>query len=538
MNTEPVENTLHMSTPPNSNENRRKEIDEIFLEIGPCAKFQILFQAASIYLSLTVGYNFVLSFFTGKDGDWSCISNNSSRFCQENYNKSFTVANENFYQRCNLERSEWNYSVPGTYSFVTEFDLVCEKRSIAALLSASYYIGGLIGSVVSGNVADTFGRKPVILISLLVIFCSSIGSSFVMNIWQLFGLSIVQGAASVACYFTVFVYQLEFVSSAYRAISGTILQVSMSGSFLLVDAVAYYERHWRKLHIYTSLPCIISFFMFAFVPESPRWLMSTGKVTRSTNIMKYITKFNGNSSVIPRVKSPRISQEKTYNYLHLCCNCQVLILTLSIGCMWLAIALVMYTLLLGSSNLGGDMYQTFALAILADVPSWFISPYLSNRIGRKKTILGCLSLTGVLVGCMALVSKLSTNYYISIGLTLTAKSIGAIPFLVIYTWTFELFPTALRSQGMSVCIIFERVGIFLVPFITKILQSVSHRLPFIVMCVFALVSSMIGLTLPETNNKPTREKYEDFFTIPPNESSHDCGVDNVSVQSPEVEEAV
>ena len=242
--------------------------------------------------------------------------------------------------------------------------------------------------------------------------------------------------------------------------------------------------------------------------------------------MNKISAFNGRPT-IAHLERPNLLIEKKYSYFDLVRNCQVLILTLSIGCIWFALAVVAYTLLLGSSNLGGNIYQSYAYSALAEFIPAVTSPYWSNRFGRKKTLLGSLSLAGVLVGCMALVPRsLSFKYYIDVGLMVAAKWFCITAFGVVYTWTFELFPTPLRSQGMSVCIIFERVGIFCVPFITKLLQSVSYKLPFILMCVLGLISSLIGLVLPETYDKPTREKYEDFFDKHPTQSLPHCGLEN------------
>ena len=37
---------------------------------------------------------------------------------------------------------------------VAEFDLVCGKTWLAALISASVYIGGVLGSIVTGPLSD------------------------------------------------------------------------------------------------------------------------------------------------------------------------------------------------------------------------------------------------------------------------------------------------------------------------------------------------------------------------------------------------
>ena len=65
------------------------------------------------------------------------------------------------------------------------------------------------------------------------------------------------------------------------------------------------------------------------------------------------------------------------------------------------------------------------------------------------------------------------------------------------------------------CIIFERIGICVVPFITNMLQKISHGLPYFLICGCAVAAAMFGLILPETKGKPTRECYEEFFRETP-----------------------
>ena len=79
-----------------------------------------------------------------------------------------------------------------------------------------------------------------------------------------------------------------------------------------------------------------------------------------------------------------------------------------------------------------------------------------------------------------------------------------------YAFTFEIFPTPVRSQGMCICIIFERGGICIVPYITNVLQKTSFALTFLVVGGVALLASLLGLVLPETKGSPTRESFDDL----------------------------
>ena len=161
------------------------------------------------------------------------------------------------------------------------------------------------------------------------------------------------------------------------------------------------------------------------------------------------------------------------------------------------------------------MYQAFALSTLADLPSCFACTYLCDRFGRKRIILLGLFTSGILLGFMTCVPRsMSQRYVVNMAIMITARFINGTAFSGMYTWTFELFPTVLRTQGMSVCVVLERLGMFFVPFITRILQRITFVLPFVIMSVLAVVATLVGLVLPETNNTPTRETYNDFFHTP------------------------
>ena len=49
--------------------------------------------------------------------------------------------------------------MPKDYSYVTEYDLVCDKSYISALIGGSFFIGLVVSAVACGTVADVYGRK-------------------------------------------------------------------------------------------------------------------------------------------------------------------------------------------------------------------------------------------------------------------------------------------------------------------------------------------------------------------------------------------
>ena len=497
---------------------REMDVDEALEMGGPCGKFQLLTQVAFMYLVLTIGYQVVFTYFIASDPPWRCVANNNttnnttgSSFCKIHTNEVMHSDSEWFYERCQLDRGEWEYTTSKDYSFVTEYDLVCEKASTAAFASSMFYIGGLIGSLISGITADTYGRKVVLVTSLSVTIAMSVVCSYTAGVWQLTVARGFLGAAQMTCYSIAFIILSEFIAPSYRTISANMFQLNLCLSQLLCDFTAYFERDWRDLQIYAAIPSCLALIAFIALPESPRWLFSVNRKTEAEKSLERIARINGNPMVV-RLKSPLVTSKKMYTYIDLFRSWKLTFLTLSQCTIWTTVALVYYAIALESSNLGGNMYQAFALAALADLPSNFAAFWACNYLGRKRAVLGSLFICGLFIGGTTLVPHHhSYTYIVNISLVMISKFMIDLAFNGIFIWTFELYPTCLRSQGWAVCVVFERIGALVVPFLTTVLQSINPKLPFIIMGCVSGIASIGGLILPETNKQATRETYEDFY---------------------------
>ena len=489
-------------------------VDEA-LEKSGFGRFQYLTQILLTCISITFAYQCILSYFIANDPPWKCIHNNTSKFCEQNFGVKIAVDNENFSSRCILDRDEWTYTTDKKYSIVTEFDLVCKKIAIAALASSTYHIGGGIGMFILGLAADYYGRKPVLIASLCILTVSSIACSCVTNTTQLIILRPFLGAGEKASTAVSYVYLSEWVPPNYRTIVSMCYCFGFVISEFLINAVAYNIRYWRNIQFYTSFPCILGIVLLFLLPESPRWLMVNCKELEAEITLKRIAKFNGNPLPSILLKSPPISNEKKYTYCHLFQRRKSTVLTLLIAFMWMTVGLSYFIIVFESSNLGGDMYQAYAFSTLAEIPSKLVAYYICNRYGRKKTTLISLVLTGAFSAATTLIPNiLSFKFILNMALMMFAKFFVDIAYLGIALWTFELFPTVLRLQGMGISMSSERIGSFLAPFVTSVLHEVNPALPYIILLVITILAGSGGIILTETNHQPTRERYEDFFEIP------------------------
>ncbi len=66
------------------------------------------------------------------------------------------------------------------YSFVEEFEMLCGQEAyFATIISTVQFVGLLIGTVISGQLGDSFGRKKVSLVGIAILIASgSISGGF------------------------------------------------------------------------------------------------------------------------------------------------------------------------------------------------------------------------------------------------------------------------------------------------------------------------------------------------------------------------
>jgi hypothetical protein len=58
----------------------------------------------------------------------------------------------------------------------------------------------------------------------------------------------------------------------------------------MLSGIVYLFRDWRILSLAVSLPLLLLFLCFFQMPESPRWLMATGKYERAVVVMRTMAK--------------------------------------------------------------------------------------------------------------------------------------------------------------------------------------------------------------------------------------------------------
>lgn len=139
---------------------------------------------------------------------------------------------------------------------VTDWNLICLKSHLKAV-TQNVFILGTGCSLFTGILSDRFGRKPVLMVLILVMVLVLNTTQFLMHTpalsinqkFIIFTISrFLQGAAQTL-YSISFVLLLEITGPAQRVTAANILAYSFSIGQMAIVGLAYFFKDWLKVNI-------------------------------------------------------------------------------------------------------------------------------------------------------------------------------------------------------------------------------------------------------------------------------------------------
>jgi sugar porter (SP) family MFS transporter len=163
-----------------------------------------------------------------------------------------------------------------------------ETGNFAAALNAA----AIVGALVSGWIADRFGRKPSLFVSSLMF---TTGSFLMAGANTYRGLVLgryVQGYGVGAGLLISPMFISEIAPPQFRGSLVTLSEVSLSLGVLLAYvgnvALAGLPNQWRWMLRLGAVPGVLLTLRIAFLPESPRYLVSKGKHDEARDVLRMV----------------------------------------------------------------------------------------------------------------------------------------------------------------------------------------------------------------------------------------------------------
>ncbi|XP_057294840.1 synaptic vesicle 2-related protein-like isoform X2 [Hydractinia symbiolongicarpus] len=403
--------------------------------------------------------------------------------------------------------------------------LMCEWNLTTfkeALITTMVFLGQGIGSYSWGFASDKFGRKKALYLSVsLVLFFGILSSQAPSYVWILllrllvgFGIGGVPQAVTIVT---------ELLPSSSRGRSIVFLEFFWAIGSVFAAAIAISAMsslNWRWYLILITLPMLLFMVTGIWLPESPRFLMTTGKNRKVLDLLERISK----SNKVPMPKGVLVTGEintKRGRIFDLFTK-EWRKTTALLWIIWFTSAFAYYGIVLLTTEifqtglngchpnkndtntittckeLSNKDYVDFMLTSIAEFPGLLLAIILIEWIGRKKTLAVLFGLASISFMLLAI----CTGRTMSVIFIFAVRGFVTGSFQAAYVYTPEVLPTNVRAVGLGACSMFARVGAMATPFVAQVL---IHHSFYLVVGVYAalLVACVIAsLLLPiETKGK-------------------------------------
>ncbi|XP_073658606.1 solute carrier family 22 member 4 isoform X2 [Tursiops truncatus] len=297
-------------------------------------------------------------------------------------------------------------------TIVTEWSLVCEDDWKTPLTTSLFFVGVLLGSFVSGQLSDRFGRKTILFATMAVQTGFSFLQIFSIN-WEMFTmLFVIVGMGQISNYVVAFILGTEILGKSVRIIFSTLgVCTFFAVGYMLLPLFAYFIRDWRMLLLALTVPGVLCFPLWWFIPESPRWLISQRRFREAEDIIQKAAKMNNVAAPVvvfnPVEEVTPVKQEKVF-ILDLFRTRNIGTITIMSLLLWMVTSVGYFALSLNTPNLHGDAYLNCFFSALIEVPAYITAWLLLRTLPRRYVISGVLFLGG---GVLLLIQLVPAGAY-------------------------------------------------------------------------------------------------------------------------------
>ena len=157
----------------------------------------------------------------------------------------------------------------------------------------------MIAMLISGRLSDVIGRKKILIVVAFLYAVSALASAYASSYEMLYIARMIGGLAFGAALILAPTYIAEISSAENRGKLVSIQQLNIVLGFFAAFLSNYYfnkintsgnsflndENVWRWMLGVEFIPAILYFLFMFFVPKSPRWLCSKGKLQEAKFVL-------------------------------------------------------------------------------------------------------------------------------------------------------------------------------------------------------------------------------------------------------------
>ncbi|MET3322110.1 UNVERIFIED_ORG: putative MFS transporter [Peribacillus simplex] len=370
------------------------------------------------------------------------------------------------------------------------------------LIGSSALIGLFLGSLVLGWISDYVGRQKIFVFSFIVITAASILQFFADSPTELVLYRILLGIGLGGDYSVGHTMLAEFSPRKHRGV--------LLGSFSVVWTFGYVAANligilavdsapdaWRWMLASSAIPAVIILVLRMGTPESPRWLISKGRVEEAREIVKKHVGPNivldderpvqTNSSFATLFRKD-IRKRTAFNCIFFVC------LVIPYFAIYTFLPSILEAIGL-SEGYGTDFLLNGLLIVGAILGIWFTVKF-SRRgflISSFIVLIVTLTLLSVLPSSATVLMILSFATFTLI-MSAVSNLVGVFP--------AESFPTEIRSSGVGLATAISRLGSAIGTFLLPIgIASIGIQFTMLCLTAVLIIGAIVSIAwAPETKS--------------------------------------
>ncbi|XP_003741820.2 organic cation transporter protein [Galendromus occidentalis] len=412
-------------------------------------------------------------------------------------------------QKC----SSWEFDT--TYydwTLVREFEMVCDRSWYVSASQSAFMAGIMVGNVIFAKIADRYGRRKSVLWSTLLILVSGTVTVFCRDYWS---FNVARFATSIACG----AYQCTVISIMMESLSANKRMWAMLSSLgwtsgsLILPWTAYFLPNWnhqQMLYAASAIPCLVVWY---FLPESPRWLLASGRVDKAEKSMADVIRKNKVKDIdldtmfadyrqqLGLEKGSKIDPGSISNptYGDLFRGPKMRFRTFCILIMYFANRLLMFHLTFFSARMGGNPFWGFTLVTILTTPADVLTVFFIRYVKRRPSMFASFVGTGVFI--VALLPFGEESFMARVILCTLAKILNTMGASILGVFASESFPTVVRAMGIGSAYTASRIGAMFSPFFKELTDFAGQGASAGLSASIAILGAISALNLPETLNK-------------------------------------
>ncbi|KAL1823881.1 hypothetical protein ACET3Z_010659 [Daucus carota] len=401
-------------------------------------------------------------------------------------------------------------------------DLGFKGDTLAEGLVVSICLGGaFVGSLLSGWIADGFGRRRAFQLCVLPMILGASISASTNNVAGMLlgrflvgtGLGIGPPVASL--------YITEVSPPFVRGTYGSFIQIAtcagIMGALLIGIPVKDISGWWRICFWVSTIPAAILAIFMEFAVESPHWLYKQGRISEAeVQFEKVLGGWHVNAAMAELMKSDRGDEIENVTVSDLICGRHFRVVYIGSALFALqqlsGINAVFYfsSTVFRSAGVSSNLANAFVG--ITNLVGSVIALTLMDKVGRKGLLIwsfsGMVVSTGIQVAAAGAFASTSIAEYLSVGGMLAfvfsfAVGAGPVPGLLLS----EIFPNRIRAKAMAFCMSVHWVFNFLVGLLfLRLLERMGPQLLYTMFGTFCLMAVFfVKNNVMETKGKSLQE---------------------------------